>query len=222
MPPSVRVLPCLLLLGCQAPAARPEGTAFASAVTGSVARATDVAARASLHPIRPMTADAEVLHGDPDAPGKPFVIRIRELPGGIVPPHRHPVDEHVTVVEGEWWFATGEVFDRSKLTRMPAGSYAFVPAGTTMFGMAEGAAVVQVHGVGPFHIHWADGMKTLDDPGAEAAFRFRKGESVDTPRGRGRIRQGYASGALIQYEVEGSGGALWVAQQADVRNAAQP
>ena len=191
-------------------------TAFASPVTGAVARSAGDPGRPQLHAFRGMTTDSEVIHGDPDAPGQPFVIRIRELAGGIVPPHTHPVDEHITVLEGTWWFGTGERFDRAKLTPLPAGSYAFAPKGTTMFAWAPEAAVVQVHGVGPFHIHWRGGMRTLDDPGAETAFRFRKGETVRSPRGAGRIRQGYASGELIQYEIEGDG-RLFVAQEAELR-----
>lgn len=53
-----------------------------------------------LAPIHPMTDDVEVLYGDPEKSGEPFVMRIRELPGGIIPPHRHPVDENITVVQG--------------------------------------------------------------------------------------------------------------------------
>ncbi len=45
-------------------------------------------------PIAPMSQDVEVLDGDPDTVGEPFVMRIRELPGGVIPPHRHPVDDH--------------------------------------------------------------------------------------------------------------------------------
>jgi hypothetical protein len=37
-------------------------------------------------PLRPLT-------------GEPFVMRIRELPGTIIPPHKHPVDEHITVIQ---------------------------------------------------------------------------------------------------------------------------
>ena len=56
-------------------------------------------------PIRPMSQDVEVLYGDPEAVGEPFVMRIRELQGGIIPPHKHPVDEHITVLQGTLYFA---------------------------------------------------------------------------------------------------------------------
>ena len=46
---------------------------------------------------------------------------------------------------------------------------------------------------------------------------FRKGDEVTSPRGMGRIRQGYASGALIQYEVTGADGALFVVHERDLR-----
>src|SRR5436309_12064037 len=39
-----------------------------------------------------------VLSGDPEKSG-PFVIRIRQPPGGKIAPHWHPADEHVTVVK---------------------------------------------------------------------------------------------------------------------------
>ena len=108
-------------------------------------------------PIRPMTADVEVLYGDPEKEGAPFVMRIRELPGTIIPPHKHPVDEHITVVEGTVYFAVSEKFDRAALKEIKAGGYAFIPAGSTMFGHIPDGAIVQVHGTGPFHIYWREG-----------------------------------------------------------------
>ena len=215
------ILPLLALAACRsatAPgtAADTARTGYASPVTGVIARSAGDPTRPQVRPFRGMTADSEVVYGDPDAEGGPFVIRIRELAGGIVPPHSHPVDEHITVLQGTWWFGTGDTFERARLTPLPAGSYAFAPKGTTMFGYAPEATVVQVHGVGPFHIHWRNGMRTLDDVGAAGAFRFRKGETVRSPRGEGRIRQGYASGELVQYEVEGAAG-LFVAQEAELQ-----
>jgi quercetin dioxygenase-like cupin family protein len=148
-----------------------------------------------------MSTDVEILSGHPDSVGKPFVIRIRELPGTIVPPHTHPVDEHITIVQGTWYFGTGEQFDSTALRELPTGSYAFAPAGTSMFAYARDLTIAQVHGIGPFHIHWRDSVQVLDAPGGEAAFRFRKGQVVSTPHGRGTIQQGYRSGSIIQYDI---------------------
>jgi hypothetical protein len=160
-----------------------------------------------------------VLLGDPDAVGKPFVIRIRELPGTVVPPHSHPVDEYITIVSGTRHFGLGENFHASKLTALPTGSYAYAPKGSTMFAYAPDGAVVQVHGVGPFHIDWRHPAVTLDAPGSEKVFRFRRGQRVVTPRGEGVIRQGYANGPLVQYEIDGGANRLFMAQERDVRPA---
>ena len=173
-------------------------------------------------PIHPMSEDVEVLYGDPEKPGEPFVIRIRELPGGIIPPHRHPVDENITVLQGTLYFGVGDRFDRSAMKELKAGSYAFIPKGSTMFGWTPEAAIVQVHGVGPFHIHWRagngwrDSLKTLDDPDAASVFKFKKGQAVVAKRGTGRIRQGYDSGEMIGYEIDGDDGTLFAAEEADL------
>ncbi len=235
------ILLCLVLLGCDrgVPAPGEAGSAegaddpshhtgalpsysvlmdtLRDPVAGVVARVSGDPRAARLIPLRPMTTDSEILFGDPMAEGQPFVIRIRESPGFIVPPHSHPVDEHITVVQGTWYYGIGEVFDSTKLQALPAGSYAFAPAGTMMFAHSPEPAIVQVHGIGPFHIHWKDGMSTLDDPDAETVFRFRMGERVSTPRGEGRIRWGGASGALIQYEIERADGSIFGVQEHEVR-----
>jgi len=65
-----------------------------------------------------MSGDVELLYGDPEVAGEPFVMRIRELPGAIVPPHSHPVDEHITVVQGTWHFALGSEFKPEALQEL--------------------------------------------------------------------------------------------------------
>jgi len=184
---------------------------------------TDAPAEYRLRPIHPMSEDVEVLYGDPEAVGQPFVMRIRELAGGTIPPHRHPVDEHITVVQGTLYFAVGEKFDRAAMKELKAGSYVFIPKGRTMFGYTPEAAIVQVHGVGPFHIHWRAGtewrdrLKTLDDPDPASRFKFKKGDRVVSPRGKGRIRQGYDSGEATEYEIDGDDGTLFAAQQTELK-----
>ncbi len=180
--------------------------------------------QARIIPLKPMTEDVEILFGDPEKSGEPFVIRIRELPGGIIPPHRHPVDEHITVLQGTLYFAVSDKYDRTELREMKAGSYAFIPKGKTMFGYTPDAAVVQVHGVGPFHIFWRDGddwrdhFKTLDSPDAAQIFKFKKNERVVTKRGAGRIRQGFDTGEVRAYEISGDDGSLFMAEEKDIRS----
>lgn len=92
-----------------------------------------------------------------------------------------------------------------------------------MFGYTPEAAIVQVHGVGPFHIHWRagntwrDSLKTLDHPDAGSVFKFKKREQVVAKRGRGRIRQGYDSGEFIGYEIERPDGSLFMALEGELR-----
>ena len=172
-------------------------------------------------PLRPLSGDAEILYGDPEKPGEPFAMRIRELPGTIIPLHTHPVDEHITIVQGTWYFAVGDTWDKSKLNELRTGDYAFAPKGSTMFGYCPDGAIVQVHGIGPFQIHFLHGTKTLDDADASATFTFKRGERVQTPRGRGTIRNGYASGVIIQYEIAGDDGTPYMSNQSETSRIAQ-
>ena len=212
-----------LLLACGPDAHPPQGTesevagAFdaASGVTRADSGLTDRSPR--VIPLREMTGDVEILFGDPEREGQPFVMRIRELPGTRIPLHSHPVDEHITVVEGTWYFAVGDSWDEAALQELKAGTYAFAPKGSLMYGASPDGAIVQVSGIGPFHIHWRDGLTTLDDSAGAATFRFGKGERVHTGRATGTILQGYASGAIVQYEIEAEGGGRFMADEAELR-----
>ncbi|MGZ7041240.1 MAG: cupin domain-containing protein [Thermoanaerobaculia bacterium] len=168
-------------------------------------------------PLRPMSGDVEILYGDPEKAGEPFAMRIRELPGTMIPPHSHPVDEHITVVQGTWYFAVGDKWDRAALKELKVGDYAFAAKGSTMFGYCPDGAIVQVQGVGPFLIHWKHGVSTLDDANAATVFTFRKGERVQAMRGKGTIHQGYASGSIIQYEIGGDDGVVFMANQDELQ-----
>lgn len=53
------------------------------------------------------------------------------------------------------------------------------------------------------------------------AFELRKGADVGTPRGRGKIRQGYDSGEVVGYEIDGDDGTLFMALEAEITPLAQ-
>jgi len=98
-------------------------------------------------------SEVAIIQGDPTKAGAPFVLRIRSTPGTQVPPHWHEIDENITVLSGVWCVGMGDKLYEHACRDMPAGSYIVLPKGMHHFAIAKGD-VVQVHGVGPFRIHW--------------------------------------------------------------------
>jgi quercetin dioxygenase-like cupin family protein len=99
----------------------------------------------------PAGAKLAVLDGDPTKPGL-FTMRLSVPDGYRIPPHFHPVDEHVTVISGNFQVGMGDSFDASKLSTLPAGTFGMIPAGMRHFAQAKGATVLQLHGTGPWKL----------------------------------------------------------------------
>jgi quercetin dioxygenase-like cupin family protein len=112
-------------------------------------------------PALPPGAQAAVLAGDPRQAGAAYTVRLRLPDGYKVAPHWHPVDENVTVLQGALLMGRGEKFDPGAAEEVPAGGFAHMPRGVRHFVRAKGATVIQVHGVGPFEIHY---VNPADDP----------------------------------------------------------
>lgn len=111
-------------------------------------------------PSLPAGARLAVLNGDPTKAGL-FTMRL-EFPAGFkIPPHTHPVTEHVTVISGSFNMGHGAKFDEAAAHEMPAGSFSLMPAGMQHFGWTKAGCVVQVHGMGPFEIKY---VNPADDP----------------------------------------------------------
>ena len=60
-------------------------------------------------------------------PGKPYTFRAKLPDGYSVPPHWHPMDERITVIQGVFGLGLGEKFDKAKIRDLPAGSYIMMP-----------------------------------------------------------------------------------------------
>lgn len=88
--------------------------------------------------------------GDPEKGGA-WMYRTR-VPNPIrVPPHTHPVDEHVTVLEGTWYLGVGRTYAEAGLVAYPAGSYVRIPAGLPHFvATKDGTVMLQSVGEGVF------------------------------------------------------------------------
>ena len=97
-----------------------------------------------------------VLSGSPDAEGSPFVLRLRFADKVQIPPHWHPVDEHITVIAGTFYMGMGEKYSESAAKEMPTGTYGFMPKEMRHFGWAKGTTIIQIHGIGPFKTNWVD------------------------------------------------------------------
>ena len=157
---------------------RTIGFVVTLAALGAVAAAQDSDAKAAAHimmtpaaakwgdppPVFEKGASFTVVSGDPGKPGN-FVVRLK-LPAGFkIAAHWHPTDEHVTVISGTFALGMGEKFDKAALKTLPPGGYALMPAEMRHYAMAMTAAVVQVHGQGPFVLNYVD---PADDPSKKA------------------------------------------------------
>lgn len=111
-------------------------------------------------PSVPPGAKLAVISGDPSKP-EMFTIRLQFPNGYKIAPHWHPTDEHVTVLSGTFAAAMGKTWDDKALANLPAGSYAVMAATMPHYATARGAAVVQVHGMGPFVLNY---VNPADDP----------------------------------------------------------
>jgi quercetin dioxygenase-like cupin family protein len=111
-------------------------------------------------PLRP-GAEIAVISGDPDKEGSPFVLRFRYHGKARIPPHWHPIDEHLTVLSGTFRLGMGTSGDERATTALAAGAYAFVAAKMAHYAWADGETMIQVHGIGPFVINY---VNPADDP----------------------------------------------------------
>ena len=115
-------------------------------------------------PALPPGAAVAVLVGDPRKAGSAYTMRVKLPDGYRVPPHWHPADENVTVMQGTLLVGRGDKLDVRKVEELPAGSYMRMPKGMRHFAVARGETILQAHGVGPFEIHY---VNPADDPRKE-------------------------------------------------------
>ena len=111
-------------------------------------------------PSLPKGAKLAIVSGDPSQSG-PFVIQIKFPPGYVVPPHRHPTDEHVTVVYGALTLGMGAVPDEGRRTVLGRGDSVVAPANMNHYASTTQGATVQISARGPFQITY---VNPADDP----------------------------------------------------------
>lgn len=115
--------------------------------------------------IFPAGAKLAVLQGDPSKP-VPVTVRLDFPNGYILPPHFHPTDEAVTVIQGAFLIGMGDKVDKSKTMAFPVGGFAVAAAGQHHYAIAKGRTVVQVNLLGPFGLTY---VNPADDPSKKIA-----------------------------------------------------
>jgi quercetin dioxygenase-like cupin family protein len=115
--------------------------------------------------IFPAGAKLAVLQGDPSTSGA-VTVRLDFPNGYVIPPHFHPTDEAVTVIEGTFQVGMGDKVEKSKTTSVPVGGFVVAGAGQHHYGIAKGRTIVQVNLMGPFALTY---VNPADDPTKKAA-----------------------------------------------------
>ena len=84
------------------------------------------------------------------------------MPDGYkIPPHFHPADEHVVVLQGTFNMGMGDSLDQSAGKALGPGGFAIMPKGQHHYGWAKGETIVQVYAIGPWGLTY---VNPSDDP----------------------------------------------------------
>jgi quercetin dioxygenase-like cupin family protein len=116
-------------------------------------------------PVFPPGAKFAVIAGDPAAAG---LVTVRfEMPAGYtIPPHFHPTDEHITVLNGSFSLGSGDVINTAHAVTLSPGGYGVAMANMHHYAYTTTGATIQVHMQGPFAIIY---VNPADDPSRQRA-----------------------------------------------------
>lgn len=119
-------------------------------------------------PVFPKGAKLAVLLGDPSKKGQ-FAIRIMMPDGYKIAPHWHTNDEQLTVLTGTFVLHMGDTMDAPS-HNLGIGAYHFLPGKMHHAAENKGEVVLEVHGIGPFDIHY---LNPADDPSKNSLSKMK-------------------------------------------------
>lgn len=92
-------------------------------------------------------------------------MRFKMPDGYKIAPHWHSNDEQLTILSGTFLLAMG---DRpgENVHAMQVGAYHFLPGKMHHSAESRGETLIEVHGIGPFDLHY---LNPADDPSAATA-----------------------------------------------------
>ena len=111
-------------------------------------------------PALPSGAQMAVVSGDPGKKGK-FTVELKMPADYAVPAHSHPTSETLKVLSGKLHYGMSDKLDLAHAKTLAAGHSVTMKAKMDHWVHASAPATVQVSGMGPFQITYAD---PKDDP----------------------------------------------------------
>ncbi len=113
----------------------------------------------------PSGAQLAVISGDASKRGGTYALRLKMPDGYVFEPHWHPQNVNVTVLSGALGIGTGDKFDKSTGRIVQTGGYILEPKDMHHYAWAQGPAVIEVYGQGPFGMNY---VNSSDDPRNQA------------------------------------------------------
>ena len=106
-------------------------------------------------PSLPKGCEMAVLEGNPKG-NDLFTVRFKITGAFIMPPHTHPKDERVTVLQGKAYVAFGNDATREEATEFEPGDY-YVNARNAIHTVwADSSTIIQITGIGPWEAHFIE------------------------------------------------------------------
>jgi len=100
-------------------------------------------------PNLPSDCEIALLDGSPKEPDM-FTLRFRVNGNFVMPPHTHPKDERVTVIQGKAYVGFGKDATRETAKGFEPGDYYVNARGAIHAVWADSATVIQITGIGPW------------------------------------------------------------------------
>lgn len=147
--------------GCAASQANPSCSEAGVKEAGFSAGETQIASRAdeiawvSCPPTLPAGCEMAVLEGDPKREML-FTVRFRTGSEFVMNPHWHPRNERVTILQGKIGVGFGDEIDRENVTWFGPGDYYVNAKDAHHFVLADGPAVLQITGIGPWEVNYLE------------------------------------------------------------------
>lgn len=106
-------------------------------------------------PNLPETCEMAVLEGNPKS-NDLYTVRFKMTGELIMPPHNHPKDERVTVLQGKVYVAFGKDANKEEAKEFGPGDY-YVNARDAIHTVwADSSTIIQITGIGPWEANFIE------------------------------------------------------------------